>query len=289
MAGEGAIAAAAAEVTGRPVEAMRALTGGISNLTYLVRLAPPGEPRAVVARLFAERERARNEAAALGELERGGIRAPRLLGERRIPRLGSIVVSTRVPGRSLARPDDARWLESLADTLAAIHRVPRKGRGLRADPGSARGWISDPPPQSLGPVGSRLWPAIRRRQAELDAGPYVLVHGDFHAGNVHWVGGRVSGVIDWEMARWGPRAADVAYCYLDLALAAGKKQAEDFLAAYVARGGSVPGFDSWLLLAMLRPLPDPAAWLPSYEGAGYRGLTPSLLRRRLTSLASSML
>jgi aminoglycoside phosphotransferase (APT) family kinase protein len=129
---------------------------------------------------------------------------------------------------------------------------------------------------------------LERRRDELALGSPFLVHGDFHAGNVHWVGRRIAGVIDWEVARWGPAAADVAYCYMDLALAGGRRTAQQFLAAYINRAGNVPGFDVWLLLAILRPLPDPARWLPSYEGAGWRGLTSTLLRRRLAKLAKSL-
>jgi hypothetical protein len=91
-------------------------------------------------------------------------------------------------------------------------------------------------------------------------------------------------VIGWELGQWGPPAADVAYGYMDLALAAGRRTADRFLTAYTDQTGGAPGFDAWLLLAMLRPLPDPARWLSSYEGAGYIGLTPTLLRRRVGSL-----
>jgi aminoglycoside phosphotransferase (APT) family kinase protein len=114
------------------------------------------------------------------------------------------------------------------------------------------------------------------------------VHGDFHAGNVHWVRGRVSGVIDWDMARWGPAAADVAYAYLDLVLAAGRASADSYLERYVIRLGMPAGFDAWLLVAATRPLSDPAAWLPSYALAGYQGLMPALLRRRLGRLVRAL-
>jgi hypothetical protein len=167
----------------------------------------------------------------------------------------------------------------LAAALASIHAVRRRGRGLETDPGSTRAWIDDPPPPELGPTAGALWPAIACRRDELEA-ENVLLHGDFHAGNVHWARGQVSGVIDWEMARWGPATADVAYCYMDLCLAAGRRTARQFLEAYAGRTGHVQGLDAWLLLALLRPLPDPAAWLPSFEGAGWRGLTATALRRR---------
>ena len=273
---------------GSRVRGVRALTGGISNLTYLVRLAAPAQPEEVVVRVFADPGRARTERVVLRMLGDTDALAPRLLGHGRIGGGGWFVVSARVPGKPVARPDDQDWLDGLAHALAAIHEVCRRGRGLTLDPGPARPWIDEGPPSELGRVARTLWPALERQRGELALGRTVLVHGDFHAGNVHWIGRRVAGVIDWEMARWGPASADVAYCYMDLALAAGRRAAKRFLAAYVRRGGNVPGFDAWLLLATLRPLPDPGRWLPSYEGAGWRGLTPTLLRRRHAALARSI-
>jgi aminoglycoside phosphotransferase (APT) family kinase protein len=284
-----AIATAAADLTGSRVRDVRALTGGLSNLTYLVRLSPPADPDAVVVRVFAERGRARAERAALRMLDGTNVSAPKLLGHGRISSAGWFVASSRVHGRPAARPDDPDWLVGLAATLAEIHDVPCSGRGgLALDPGPARAWIDAGPRPELGRIADTLWPALERRRAHLGTRPTVLVHGDFHAGNVHWVGRRLAGVIDWEMARRGPAAADVAYCYMDLTLAAGRRTARRFLAAYVARAGTPPGFDAWLLLATLRPLPDPARWLPSYESAGWRDLTPALLHRRLARLAASL-
>jgi aminoglycoside phosphotransferase (APT) family kinase protein len=283
-----AIATVAGDLVGSQVRDVRALTGGISNLTFLVRLSPPADPRAVVVRLFADRERARAERSALRILDGTEVPSPRLLGHGRIGTARWFVVSTRLPGRPAARPDDPNWLDGLAATLAAIHGVSRHGRGLALDPGPARAWIEDGPSPEQGPIEQTLWPVLERRRHELALGRTVLVHGDYHAGNVHWVGPRLAGVIDWEAARWGPAAADVAYCYMDLALAAGRRTARQFLAAYVDRAGNPPGFDAWLLLATLRPLPDPARWLPSYEGTGWQDLTPALLRRRLGMLAGSL-
>lgn len=273
---------------GRPPREVRALTGGISNLTFLTRMSPPADPEAVIVRVFAERERARSEKAALQLLANSVVPAPQLLGHGRIEGAGWFVISTRIRGRPVARPDDRGWLEGLAAALAAIHGISRHGRGLGNDPGPTRSWIDEGPEPKLGPLAQVLWPELERSRAALALGPAVLVHGDFHAGNVHWAGRKVVGVIDWEMARWGPAAADVAYCYLDLVLAAGRRAAERFLAAYTHLGGAVPGFDAWLLLATLRPLPDPADWLPSYEGAGWNNLTATLLRRRLSMLARSL-
>jgi len=284
-----AVARVTGDLMNGRVRAVRALTGGLSNLTYLVRLWPPANPETVVVRVFADRARAHAERAALRILDGTNAPAPKLLGHGRIPAAGWFVASTRVRGRPVARPDDPSWLEGLAETLARIHAVPCSSRsGLALDPGATGGWIDAGPRPALGRIAEKLWPMLERRRDELASGRTVLVHGDFHAGNVHWVGRRVAGVIDWEMARRGPAAADVAYCCMDLTLAADRRAARRFLAAYVDCAGVPPGFDAWLLLATLRPLPDPARWLPSYESAGWRDVTPSVLRRRLARLAASL-
>jgi aminoglycoside phosphotransferase (APT) family kinase protein len=46
--------------------------------------------------------------------------------------------------------------------------------------------------------------------------PEVLVHRDFHPGNVLWRRGTVSGVVDWQAACTGPAVADVAHCRVNL-------------------------------------------------------------------------
>ena len=283
------VAKLASDVSGSAVRTVRPLLGGVSNRTYLVRLAPSTVyPSEVVIRIVADHDRAMREAGALKALASTDVPAPRLLARRRVRSDEWALVCTRVPGRPMARPQDPGWLDAYAETLAAVHQVPRRRSDLPVDPGAARPWLDGEPPAGLGPLHDQLWLAIGRRRAELGTVPHVLVHGDFHAGNVHWMRGRVSGVIDWEMARWGPAAADVAYAYLDLMLAAGRPSAVSFLDRYVMRLGMPAGFDAWLLVAATRPLPDPAAWLPSYALAGYCGLTPTLLRRRLGRLIRTL-
>ena len=144
-----AVATVAGDLTGSRVRDVRALTGGISNLTYIVRLAPPADREAVVVRVFADRDRARAETAALRILDGTDVPAPQLLGHGRIRPARWFVVSTRLRGRPVARPDDPTWLDGLAETLVAIHGVSRHGHGLALDPGPARAWIDDgPSPES---------------------------------------------------------------------------------------------------------------------------------------------
>jgi aminoglycoside phosphotransferase (APT) family kinase protein len=62
---------------------------------------------------------------------------------------------------------------------------------------------------------------VWERAAEIYAGPpptrpAVLVHGDFHPGNVLWRRGRISGVVDWQAACTGLAVTDVAHCRVNL-------------------------------------------------------------------------
>jgi Phosphotransferase enzyme family len=44
----------------------------------------------------------------------------------------------------------------------------------------------------------------------------VLVHRDYHPGNVLWRRGTVSGVVDWQAICTGPGVIDVAHCRVNL-------------------------------------------------------------------------
>jgi aminoglycoside phosphotransferase (APT) family kinase protein len=63
----------------------------------------------------------------------------------------------------------------------------------------------------------------------------AFLHRDYHPGNVLWVDGEISGIVDWPYSCAGPRAVDVAHCRVNLALIGGMVAADTFLDAYVAR------------------------------------------------------
>ncbi len=65
----------------------------------------------------------------------------------------------------------------------------------------------------------------------------MLLHRDFHPGNVLWRYGRVSGVVDWLGACAGPAAADVAHCRVNL-LTMGAEAAERFTVSWERVAGT---------------------------------------------------
>jgi hypothetical protein len=84
----------------------------------------------------------------------------------------------------------------------------------------------------------------------------VFLHRDYHPGNVLWEGGRVTGVIDWPNACYGPADFDVAYCAGNLAALFGVDAAERFIARYERlTGRNVHAY--WLLAAISDHMPEP--------------------------------
>jgi aminoglycoside phosphotransferase (APT) family kinase protein len=133
---------------------------------------------------------------------------------------------SRLPGRVDWWPSDIdRWLARLAGLLPNLHAVPLPPPRVLSPFAPAR-------PGGYQPPGWARYPGVWERAAEIFHGPPpgvppVLVHGDFHPGNVLWRQGKVSGVVDWPAACTGPAVADVAHCRVNL-LIFGTEAAERF-------------------------------------------------------------
>jgi aminoglycoside phosphotransferase (APT) family kinase protein len=64
-----------------------------------------------------------------------------------------------------------------------------------------------------------LWErAVLRTTTARPTGPGVLIHRDFHPGNILWTGARVTGVVDWVNACLGPAEVDTAHMRVNLAV-----------------------------------------------------------------------
>jgi Ser/Thr protein kinase RdoA (MazF antagonist) len=147
-----------------------------------------------------------------------------------------------------------------------------------------------PPPAEL--------PRTPRVQALVDAGlsvreaggrADVLLHHDFHHGNVLWHGDRVTGVVDWNEARLGPAVCDVAYCSVDLAMTRGLGAADRFTGAYTALGGGdLDGLARWHCLWTANAMRWIGHWIAGFHEAGI-DLPLPVARRRLVELADRTL
>jgi len=236
----------AAACLGEPVISARALRGGMSSAVHLlITQDGAGQRRQAVLRRYVRPEThadepgiAEREARALRAAGAAGVPTPALLA---LDPAGAgagvpAVLMSRLPGRVDWWPSDTgRWLRRLAGVLPAIHAAPLPPAGLT-------GLFTACPPASYQPPPWARYPRVWGRAAEIyrqpaPVLPRVLVHGDFHPGNVLWRWSKVSGVVDWQAADTGPAVTDVAHCRVNL-LTLGAGAAERFTALWQQAAGA---------------------------------------------------
>jgi aminoglycoside phosphotransferase (APT) family kinase protein len=205
------------------------------------------------------------EANALEVLSRAPIPTPALLAADPEPSVCDVptLLLTHLPGRTPGLPRDMdAFLTQLAEALTRIHSVDGRARDLIPayrnyyDLGSAV-----PPAWSK---QTRLWErAIEIAAAPPPDGTRCFIHRDYHPENTLWYRGRLSGVIDWTSASWGPAAVDTAHMRWNLALTYGPDAAEEFLRRHSSLADD--GFDDqryWDVVTLLDVVPEikPEEW-----------------------------
>jgi hypothetical protein len=65
-----------------------------------------------------------------------------------------------------------------------------------------------------------------------------MIHRDFHPENALWSRGRLTGIVDWTQASWGPPGLDLGHMRWNLVLDGGQPIADQFLARYQALTGT---------------------------------------------------
>ena len=207
-----------------------------SSATVLaIRVEHDGLRRSLVLRLhdqawFLEEDGAAlaREATALTLLAHADVPAPRLLAwSKRDPSALLMTWVAGVPELAIADPG------AITDLLARVHDVPPDA--LRA--WSYRGYhegLALPKPAWW--RDSRTWErAVRRTETARPAADPVVIHRDFHPGNVLWVDGRLGGVVDWVDACTGPAAFDASHMRVNLAVLHGPGEPDRV----------IPGDPSW--------------------------------------------
>jgi aminoglycoside phosphotransferase (APT) family kinase protein len=202
------------------------------------------------------------EAAILDGLAGGGVPAPRVVAVDPDGRLAGApsLLMTHLDGRrpSLAEEVRPARIAAMAEVLVRIHaagdRLRRIARPFAPYYGHAR--LRLPP----GTARPGLWRAgidLAGRAPDTPAG--CLVHRDYHPANTVWQGGRLTGVVDWTSASWGPGAVDLAHWRANLGARHGIAVADRVLAAWAAVD-TVPGDQAWWDVRMLLDfIDDPAA------------------------------
>ena len=273
--GEALAWCSAAVGPGAEVTRVIALAGGTSSAVHAVdvRDARLGV-RELVLRRFVRREWlaeepdvARREARALELVRPGPLPTPELVAlDPDGARAGRpAVLMTRLPGAlEWDPPDREGFLRGLAALLPAVHATP-----LPAVPGLPAYATYRLPSRRLPSwAGRTLW---ERALAVLDAPPpeppRVLVHRDFHPGNVLWRAGRVSGVVDWVNASVGAPGADVGHCRMNLARTLGQDAADRFAELHRRLAGENGHHPYWDVAAALGGVPaeELERWSPAEQ------------------------
>ncbi|HEU5158891.1 MAG TPA: aminoglycoside phosphotransferase family protein [Streptosporangiaceae bacterium] len=116
------------------------------------------------------------------------------------------------------------------------------------------------------PPRHALRPALWAQAFEVGAGPAPadgesrFIHRDYHPGNTLWSYGRLSGVVDWSTASYGPPAVDVADMRWQLAVRYGTEIADGFLTAVHQVCGDHEHDPYWDVRAVLDLLPEHGDW-----------------------------
>ena len=252
------------------VVAVRRLHGFSSAVHALLVLDRRQVPHELVLRRYVRREwlrrepdLAQREAQVLSLLEATVVPAPRLIacdphGDRAdVP----AVLMSRIQGRPRRRiRDPGLFALRLAEALVAVHSLSLPADALamvrRYRPHNLHLQLRVPEWASA--------PGVWERALQVYSGPapsgagLVLLHRDYHPGNVLWRADSVSGVVDWANASVGCGEADLGHCRMVLALWSGQEPADRFLRAYAAvSGNGGQGYHPyWDLVAAVGALPD---------------------------------
>ena len=197
--------------------------GSGASESYILKLAPVGVPRRGSTDVF-------RQAVLLRALHAAGLPAPALVWAAEDEAvLGTpFIVMERLPGRvflswnsdgALAGDDEAvreLWLQAVR-ALAGFHRLDwtraladwEAPHTLDSELKRWHSLLSHAPEPHWLEAGQRVH---RTLLATLPPeGPIGLIHGDYQPGNVLYEQGRLTGVIDWDLAGIGPQGTDIGW------------------------------------------------------------------------------
>ena len=207
----------------QPVRTVRAIPEGHSGFTYWVelegrrgvlRLPPPG------ARIAGPADIPR-QARIMAALSAQGLPVPAIVAtsqdsvvDGRPFVLMEAIKADRVEQAIDAGCNPLQLASSAVDVLRRFQAVPRENTGIGdEEPMPLEGevsrwtWLMDRAPSELTGRAPRLAQLLVERLPR--PRPPVLVHGDYHFGNMLFESGRVAAVVDWEIAQLGQPLLDL--------------------------------------------------------------------------------
>ncbi len=252
------------------------ILGGLGGTMDVLRFAETGR-RVVLKRYWVpdpgdDDAPAEEEYRILALAEEHGVPAPTPLW---IDRVGLFperaVVMSFLEGRVVLDPvEPLDWAAQLAGTLHSIHgiRTGPDDRALFSTIDSDDRHSSEEVVKRH-PLGLKLWEARLEAVGSLVPEERVYAHHDYWPGNTLWIDETLVAVVDWEGGCIADPALDVAYCALDLRLLALDDAAEHFVNVYrKVSGRALANLHYWELMALCRPMPDIAQWVPGWQAMG---------------------
>lgn len=251
---------------GSRVKLCRPLPGGVAHINHALLVESRsgtahrlvlrrwGRPTWTIADLEFSPER---EIAALALLARCEVTTPALVAadpSGAYCDAPTLLISRLVGHPPRPSPDDLpEYLIQFAAALLSIHAVhgattmPPYPPYRNPDPGA-------PPRHAL---RAGLWEqAYAAVAGPAPAAASRFIHRDYHPDNTLWAYGRLTGVVDWSTASYGPPAVDVASMRWVLALRYGTDVADAFLEAFRQVCGDHEHDPYWDLRAVLDRLPE---------------------------------
>ncbi len=213
------------------------------------------------------------------------------------------LLMTHLPGRTVLDDEGLeRRLPLLARQLVAVHAVRPAVRPWEYVALTTADTVVTP-----GGADAAVWAAaieVIRKPAPRYEGRFL--HGDFQPGNVLFdlppedpadaagaAGVRITGVVDWAAASWGPADLDVAHCSTNLALLYGPAWGLRFTEAYQEAGGMLAAAAAERLYWQVRePLAfsEEVQWVAQpWREAGRTELTTRAVEERLDAYLTSLM
>ncbi|MFJ2171599.1 phosphotransferase family protein [Streptomyces sp. NPDC087851] len=207
------------------------------------------------------------------------------------------LLMTHLPGRTVLDDEGvATRVPLLARQLVAIHAVRPAVR-----PPEYVAWTTADTVVTPQGADAATWAAAIDVIRE-PAPPYEgrFLHRDFHPGNVLFdmehpdpAGARITGVVDWAAASWGPADLDVAHCSTNLALLHGPAWGPRFAEAYEEAGGVLAATASerlyWRVRDALAFSEDVRLVARSWRETGRPELTARAVEERLDAYVTALM
>jgi aminoglycoside phosphotransferase (APT) family kinase protein len=200
---------------------------GLSQETWFVRVAVEDEAsRAAVLRLPTAASGTRaivTQRRALQAVAGSAVPAPELLwfdDEADGPVGRPFLVMSRLEGRvpvgwgELPEGERHALAEQAIDALVELHRLDAAPLGAPVTPADDLDRLVRRL-ERVGPVPEVVRAALAWLEARVPpAGDVAIVHGDYRMGNLVVDGGRLAGVLDWELAEAGDPLVDLDWCFI---------------------------------------------------------------------------